>query len=231
MSKGFSIAIDGPVASGKGTVAAALAVRLGGFFINTGAMYRAVALVCSENGIDVNSENKVSKILPKVNFDFKDNEVFLNGANVTVRLTKPDVSKASSIVATYPSVRVYLVKKQRKIVEDILNRGKMVVAEGRDTGTKVIPSASLKIFLTASLKTRAKRRLNQYGEKGVGENIKDVIEDTKTRDKRDMERDIDPLSSNPSSLGYWVLDNSNQTKEQTLGLIIKELKRRGLIDD
>ncbi len=231
MSKGFSIAIDGPVASGKGTIAAALTDRLGGFFINTGAMYRTVALLCLEHRIDINSENEVSKVLPQVNVDFKDKKFFLNGIDVTERLARPDVSKASSVVAIYGSVREDLVKKQHRLAEDLLGEGKIVIAEGRDTGTRVIPKASLKVFLTAGLEVRVKRRRKQYREKGIKESMEAIKADTKTRDERDLGRNIDPLPSNPSELGYWVLDNSNQTEEETIDAIINELKRRGLIND
>ena len=231
MPQGFSIAIDGPVASGKGTLATALAERIGGFYINTGAMYRAVALLSLERGIDINNEAEVNIVLPDTRIEFKDNDVFLNGRDITERITKPDISHGSSVVAIYGSVRKDLVRKQQQMAKDAIDEGKTVIAEGRDTGTKVFPNSALKIFLTARPEVRALRRTIQYQEKGINKEAHEVLGDLKMRDERDMNREIDPLPSNPSSLGYYILDNSNQTEEESLDSIITELKRRGLIHD
>jgi cytidylate kinase len=231
MPQGFSIAIDGPVASGKGTTAAALADKLGGFFINTGGMYRAVALFCIERGIDVNDEVKVTNILPEVNIEVKDRKILLNGNDVTERIKEPDTSDGSSIVAVYGSVRVALVEKQREIGQKVVDQSKAVIAEGRDAGTKIFPEAALKIFLTASMEVRVKRRQAQEKAKGRVREISELVEDIEIRDKRDKGRIIDPLSSDPKRDGYWVLDNSGQTPEQTAEVIMRELVRKGLIKD
>lgn len=231
MSKGFSIAIDGPIASGKGTVATALANKLDGLFMSTGSMYRSVALLCLEKGIDINSETEVTRVLPSVNIDYLGKRVFLNGSDVTDKLRQPDVSHASSVVAVYAKIRNDLVKKQQQIAQQYVDKGQIVIADGRDTGTRVFPKAALKIFLTANLNVRAKRSLERYKQEGVEKNLEEVILETEIRDKRDTERKIDPLPSNPVALGYWVLDNSNQTEEETINSITVELKRRGLIND
>jgi len=231
MPQGFSIAIDGPVASGKGTTAAALADKLGGFFINTGGMYRAVALFCIERGIDINNEAKVTSILPEVNIEVRDGKIFLNGSDVTERIKEPDTSDGSSVVAVYGSVREALVKKQQEIGKRVIDQGKVVVAEGRDAGTRIFPGAALKVFLTASMEVRAKRRQVQYLVKGIKKEIQDLIEEIRIRDQRDTGRIIDPLSSDPGKDGYLVLDNSNQTSEQTAEVIMQKLIKRGLIDD
>ena len=231
MPQGFSIAIDGPVASGKGTTATALADKLGGFFINTGGMYRAVALLCIKQGIDLNNEVKVTSVLPEASVEVKDSKIFLNGNDVTERIKEPDTSDGSSIVAVYRSVREALVKKQREIGQRVIDQGKAVIAEGRDAGTKIFPEAALKIFLTASMEIRAKRRQDQEKAKGRIREITELIEDIDIRDKRDKGRIIDPLSSDPKKDGYWVLDNSGQTPEQTAEVIMQELIKRGLIKD
>lgn len=231
MNKGFSIAIDGPIASGKGTLAIALADKLGGFFMNTGGMYRAVAFLCLERGIDIQSEEKVARVLSDVNVDFKDQKVFLNDRDITERIKESDVASGSSVVAVYSAVRKDLVYKQQKIAKDIANRGQVVIAEGRDTGTKVLPNASLKIFLTARLEVRAKRSLLRYKQKGIDKSLDEVIAETKIRDERDANREIDPLVSIPLNFGYWVLDNSDQTEEQSINSILQELRKRGLIND
>jgi len=231
MNKGFSIAIDGPVASGKGTVASALANALGGFFINTGGMYRCVALLCIQNNIDTEKEAEVVKVLPQTNVEFRKGCVYLNGADVTERLKEADVARGSSVVAVYEKVRKDLVEKQQRIAGDLILKGKIVIAEGRDTGTRVLPDASFKIYLTAAVEIRAKRSLNRDMQRGAIKNFEDVLKETKIRDERDMGRDVDPLPSNPESLGYWVLDSSSQKEEETIGIVLSKLKERGLIHD
>ncbi len=232
MPQGFSIAIDGPVASGKGTTAAALADKLGGFFINTGGMYRTVALLCIERGIDINNEAAVTGILPDVNIEVRDGKIFLNGKDVTERITREDTSNGSSMVGVYGSVRKALVRKQQEIGKGVIDHGQIVVAEGRDAGTRIFPEASMKIFLTANTKVRARRRQTQYEAKGIKKELPELIEEIKERDDRDSHREIDPLQiADPEKAGYWVLDNSNQTPEQTAEVIMRELIKRGLIND
>ncbi len=228
MNKGFSIAIDGPVASGKGTLAETLANKLGGFSINTGAMYRAVALFCLSKNINLEKEEDVISVLPNINIELKDN-VYLNGNDVTERLKEPNVASASAVVAYYSGVRKDLAERQRKIALQGISEEKVIIAEGRDIGTRVLPDADIKIFLTASPEIRAKRRLGQYIEKGINKKFEDVLEETKIRDELDTTRETDPLPTNPESLGYFVLNDSNQTEEETVQSIIEELRRRGLI--
>src|SRR3990167_10823276 len=131
MNKGFVIAIDGSVASGKGTLSILLAEKLSGFYLYTGAMYRSIALLCLEKGIDVNKPEEVEKILPQANFEFKDRKVFLNGRDVTEKIKEPDVASTGSVVATYTVVRKDLVKKQQEIAKKAIDEGRAVVAEGR----------------------------------------------------------------------------------------------------
>lgn len=231
MNKGFSIAIDGPVASGKGTIAQALANKLNGSFINTGAMYRCVALICLNKDVDINDEKLVEELLPNLEINFDDEKVLLNGSDVTERVKEPDIANASAIIATYAGVRSDLVKKQQEIAEKETERGKVVVMEGRDIGTRVLPNADFKIFLTAEPKIRAERRQEQFAQKGIDKELTEVIEETLERDRLDTGRKVDPLPSDPASLGYFVLDNTKQSEEESINIILEEIKRKGLKND
>lgn len=224
--KGFVIAIDGPVASGKGTFAPKLAKMLNGFYLYTGAMYRCVALACIEKGIDITNEEQVVELLPEIAISFEGEHVFLNGKDVTVRIKAEDTANGSSVVATYPKVREELVKRQQALGTQAVAQGKVAILEGRDTGTKVFPEAEVKIYLTATDEVRAKRRLAQYVSQGRDVSFEQVLKEVQARDTRDRERTTDPLPSNPEELGYFVVDNSEVNEEKT---ILEELKRRELI--
>jgi CMP/dCMP kinase len=231
MKKGFSIAIDGPVASGKGTVAKALANKLKGSTIDTGAMYRCVALMCINNNLDINKEEDVVKVLPKINVEFRSGKVFLNGEDVTERIRKEDAAHGSSVVAVYPKVRIDLVKKQQIIAGELISKGGIVIMEGRDIGTRVLPKADLKVFLTADVWVRAERSMLRYKHKGFIKTLDEVLEETKIRDYRDSHRDMDPLAiENPQKFGYWVLDDSKQTENETINAVLNELKSKGLTE-
>jgi cytidylate kinase len=228
---GFVIAIDGPVASGKGTVAAALAEKLGGFFMNTGGMYRAVALYCINSGIDVNNEAEAKRVLPEANIDIRGGKIFLNDDDVTERITELDTSRGSSVVAVYGSVREALVAKQQEIGQRVITQNQIVIAEGRDAGTTIFPTAKLRMFLTAGVEVRARRRQIQEQASGKNRELSEIIEDIEIRDRRDKGRVLSPLSSDPGKDGYWILDNSEQNSEQTIETIVEKLKEEGLIED
>lgn len=224
MPKGISIAIDGPVAAGKGTIAPLLARKLKGFYLYTGAMYRCVALFCIKKGVDLNNQGSVESILSKINIDFKNNRVFLNDEDVTEEIAKEKIAMGSSKVALYKSVRQKLVSLQREIADKALASGLSVIAEGRDTATKVMPKADLKIFLTATPQIRAKRRLAQIEKRGEQEDYEKVLADVIKRDNQDSKRKIDPLVANPENYGYVLLDNSNLSEKQTVDLIFEKVK-------
>lgn len=231
MPQGFSIAIDGPVASGKGTTAKALAQEFDGIFIDTGAMYRTVALYCLEKNIDPKNQVAVERILQDISVEFKNGKVYLNSEDVSGKIRKPKISESTSIVASYPKVRQELVLKQKAIASDAINNDDVVVMEGRDIGTVILPDAELKIFLNAGLEVRAKRRFEQYQEEGMTNDYDLILRETKERDERDMNREKDPLPKNPEELGYFVIDNSEQTESDTIKIIKAELRKRGLIND
>lgn len=224
MKKGYSVAIDGPVAAGKGTIAPALAKKLNGFYINTGAMYRCVALFCFKNNINIENESNIEKVLDKISIELKNDRIFLNGTDVTDEIKKENISMSSSKVALYQKVRQKLVLYQHKIAQNALSSGISVVAEGRDTGTKVLPNADLKVFLTADPRVRAQRRLQQIKDRKENKSFEEILEEIITRDKQDSERKIDPLVTNPKAYGYFVLDNSSLSEEETINAIIKEIK-------
>lgn len=231
MKKGFIIAIDGPLASGKGTIAKKLAYALDGIDLYTGAMYRCVALYCINEGIHLRDTAEVIAQLPKITIAYKQNRIFLNDVDKTEAIQESAIAEGASLIAVIPEVRKELVKRQKQLGEEEMQKGQIVVVEGRDIGTVVFPDAALKLYLTASEKVRAERRLKQYHNRGDSRSFDEVLEEVKIRDKRDIEREVDPLTSDPEKLGYFVLDNSHLSQEQTINDIINELKRRKLIHD
>jgi cytidylate kinase len=231
MKKGFVVAIDGPVASGKGTIAHKLSEQLKGFDLYTGAMYRSLALFCLENNINMSNSEDVEKALSQFDIDLTDTQVVLNGKDITERIKQNDAARMSAHVSPYPFVRRAMVKRQQEIGERESTNGRIVIAEGRDTGTVVFPNADVKFYLTATDEVRAKRRYDQYQRQGDDRSFEDVLHEIKERDKRDMTRETDPLVSNPEEKGYVVLDNSSMNEEQTLLSITDELKKRNLLHD
>jgi cytidylate kinase len=226
---GFVLAIDGPVASGKGTLAQRLAKELNAFYLYTGAMYRSIALLCLRAGIDLEDEKSVESVLADFNIEYDNERIILNGEDVTNRINEPDTASGASVVGVYKKVREVLVAKQRRIADAKVKNGMIVVAEGRDTGTVVFPQADFKMYLTARAEVRAKRRMEQYDKSGksLSENINDI----KIRDERDMNRVVGPLPKNPAELGYFILDNSDLTEQASIDAIKNELKKRKFIND
>ena len=230
MKKGFIIAIDGPLASGKGTIAKKLAYVLGGIDLYTGAMYRCVALFCINSGVNLENISEVIAQLDKVTVGYNKSRIELNGMDVTEAIQESAIAEGASIVAVIPEVRKELVKRQQRIGNEAIKEGKVVVVEGRDIGTTVFPDAALKIYLTASVTIRAKRRLWQFEKQGEHVSLEEVLEQIHLRDRRDMERATDPLASEPKKFGYFVLDNADLNEEQTVTAIVTELKRRKLFE-
>ncbi|HET9946647.1 MAG TPA: (d)CMP kinase [Patescibacteria group bacterium] len=221
---GFAIAIDGPVAAGKGTIAGLLAHHLHGFHLNTGAMYRCLALFCLENGISVSDQKAVVEALTHVWFDMTDDAVFMNGEDVTEKLKQRSVTTTVPKVAAIREVREEMVKRQREIGLKKIENGNVVIAEGRDAATKIFPDAKMKIFLTARPEIRAQRRFEQMGGKhNATISYDQILADTKERDYKDTHRTVDPLVSDPEEYGYMVLDDSDLNEEETIEKVLKEL--------
>jgi cytidylate kinase len=223
MQKGFSIAIDGPVAAGKGTMAPILAQKLNGIYLDTGAMYRCVTLYCLENNIDLDNLQQVEMALQKIDIDITRDKVFLNDKDVTDGIRTKDIDSKVSKAAGIPKVREALILQQKKIAGKVLNNGYTFVAEGRDIATKVIPNADLKIFLTANVRVRAQRRLKQKEGRDEEQDFEKVLESVKARDEQDIEVNK-TLVKNPEEFGYVVLDNSDMSEEETVNFILQKVK-------
>jgi len=229
MNEPLQIAIDGPVASGKGDIASRLAKKLHLLYIYTGAMYRALALACIEQGISCNDEEKVVRLLATLSIDIVPPQehdaypyrVLLNGNDVSARIQKQDAAQGASDVGVISAVRQWMVARQKELA-----RGMSVVMEGRDIGLRVLPHAQLKIFLTASSEVRAKRRFLQWQEKGITKTFEETLIDTKIRDEQDTTREADPLKKLSDS---WELDTTTMTQDEVVNAIIGELKKRKLL--
>ena len=215
-TKTFSIAIDGPAGAGKSTMAKALAAELNAMYLDTGAMYRAFGLYMLRKGT-ANDVRAVAASVDDVDItvEFVDGaqHILLSGEDVTAAIREPEVSMAASAVSAVPEVRERMVALQRKIAE-----GHDVVMDGRDIGTKVLPNATLKIYLTASAEERARRRCRELEQKGMPEPYEQVLREMIRRDYQDTHRAASPLRPADDAV---PVDTSDLTLEQS----IAELKR------
>ena len=219
----FQVAIDGPGGAGKSTISKAAAKALGFVYIDTGAMYRAAALFCLRKGIDIKNEpDLAAKAVDTIDIDIDYKEdgqhIFLNGEDVSSLIRTPEVSMGASNVSAIPAVRVKLVELQRNLAST-----KNVIMDGRDIGTSVLPNAPLKIFLTASAETRAKRRFDELVAKGETCTYEEVLNDMCLRDKNDSTRAVSPLKPAEGSV---MLDTSNLSFEESLDAVLKLVKDR-----
>ena len=208
------IAIDGPAGAGKSTVSKICAARLGYTYIDTGAMYRAVALKTLASGKPA-SEKLIRDIEIKLDESAR---VFLDGREVTREIRTPEVSRGASDVATLGYVRRKLTELQRAMAA----RGS-VIMDGRDIGTQVLPNADLKIFLTATVEERARRRYEELKAKGITVDFAQVVKDIQLRDKQDSEREIAPLAQAADAI---LLDSTNLTIEEVVAEIMRLAKSK-----
>ena len=203
------IAIDGPSASGKGTVAAKIAAALGFHYLDSGALYRLVALCALQTpGVDPDDEQALAGIAAAMDVEFGEGVVRLNGRDVTQALRTEDVSAAASRVAARRAVRQALLARQRGF-----RRPPGLVADGRDMGSIVFPDAPLKVFLTADVETRALRRYKQLKEKEMYAKMGDVVEELRRRDERDSTRPVAPLKHYPDAT---FLDTTGLTVDEAV---------------
>ena len=214
------IAIDGPVGSGKSTVARLVAEKLGYAYVDSGAMYRAVALAALERKISSKDEEEVSRLAASLRVDLEPTsnglKVFVDGKDATERLRSREVSQASSELSQYAGVRAPMVAEQRRAAE-----AADLVMEGRDIGTVVFPGADLKIYLDATPEVRARRRFAELEQKGEGSDLAQTEKEIRERDKRDAERKLSPLKRARDAV---YIDTTALSAEETADLIVFLMK-------
>lgn len=217
----YSIAIDGPAGAGKSTIAKTIARKLEFVYVDTGAMYRAMALYFIRNGVDGADEEAVNRMCPdihvSISYDNGVQQVLLNHENVTGLIRTEEVGNMASRTSAYEAVRAALLDLQRDLAKT-----SNILMDGRDIGTNVLPNADLKIYLTASSKVRAMRRYKELLEKGVEADLDRIEEDIIIRDRQDMEREIAPLRKAEDAV---LVDSSDMTIDQVVDTIIKEFEK------
>lgn len=215
MKDNYQIAIDGPSATGKSTIAKKLASSLNFIYIDTGAMYRSIALYCIENNIDIDNKEVIEPILKNIEIDIKYidgvQHIYLNNRDVSEAIRENKVSQAASKVSVHEPVRKKLVNLQQELASK-----SNVIMDGRDIGTVVLPNATLKIYLTASSSERAKRRMLELQEKGTMITLEEVLKDLEERDYRDTHREIGPLKKADDAI---EVDTTNMNIEEVLNTI------------
>lgn len=227
MNKYYAIAIDGPSGAGKSSLARKLAERFSFIYVDTGAIYRTLALASIRTGADRKNENEVMALLPALDISMAYNaageqRMYLNGEDVSDLIRTPEVSAGASDVSSHGKVREYLLEMQRKIA-----RGNNVIIDGRDIGTVVLPQAELKIFLTASSEARAERRMKELAQKGMNIPFEEVLRDIERRDRQDSERAAAPLKKAEDAV---LVDTSETDFAQSLELLSKVVQERLHLD-
>lgn len=218
----YNIAIDGPAGAGKSTIAKNVAKKLGFLYIDTGAMYRAMALFFLRMGIDSNDQKKIEESCKDVDvtIEYKNNEqiVLLNGENVNELIRTEEVGNMASASSVYKEVRLKLVQLQQKLAEK-----ENVIMDGRDIGTYVLPNADLKVYLTASSRERARRRWSELKERGIDADLDEIEEDIIARDNRDINRKFAPLKKAEDAI---LVDSTDLTVDQVIDKIIKYYNKK-----
>lgn len=215
----ITIAIDGPSAAGKSTVAKGVAKKLGFVYVDTGAMYRSVTLYALNHDIDCRNDEEVVRCLPEVKINLSiDGKVLLNGEDVTSEIRTQRVVDNVSYIAANKGVRLFLVEQQRQMAKDI-----SIVMDGRDIGTYVLPHADVKIFQVASIKERAKRRFLENISKGISCTLEDVEKDLERRDYIDSHRDFAPLKQAEDAI---AVDTSFMTADEAVETIIRIIEEK-----
>ena len=212
----FNIAIDGPAGAGKSTIAKQIAKKLSFVYVDTGAMYRSIALYMIRNSIDIYNEEAVSNVCSDIHISIKyereEQQVILNEENVTSFIRAEEVGVVASVVSAYPKVRETLLKLQQQLAAS-----NDVIMDGRDIGTCVLPNADVKIYLTADARVRANRRYLELKKKGQECNIDEIEKDIVDRDYRDMTREISPLCQAEDAV---VVNTSDMNIDEVIDAII-----------
>ena len=210
------IAVDGPAASGKGTIAQAVARALGFHYLDSGSLYRLVALKALRAGIPLDDHLKLAEAGARLKTTFSGGRIELDGEDVSAALRSPEVSAAASEIAVYPEVRRALLSRQRDF-----RRPPGLVADGRDMGTVVFPDAALKVYITATPEERARRRYKQLIEKGNPVTIDGLLRDIRERDARDSARPAAPLKTAADAI---VLDTTGQSVADSVGFVMERFR-------
>ncbi|OLS37934.1 cytidylate kinase [Alkalihalophilus pseudofirmus] len=222
MNNLMNIAIDGPAGAGKSTVAKLVAERLSYLYIDTGAMYRALTYAALEKNVNLEDEDALDQLLEGIDIDLKHTKngvlVYVNMADVTELIRTDDVNKHVSLVASHPSVRIEMVERQRTLA-----KGTDAVLDGRDIGTYVLPDAELKVFLTASVEERARRRHEEQVKKGLPSNLEELKKDIARRDELDSTREFAPLKKANDAV---EIDSTSMSIEEVAASIITLAKER-----
>jgi cytidylate kinase len=218
MKKNLTIVIDGPAGSGKSTVSRLIAKQLGLTYIDTGAMYRAVALRSHELSVDPADDEGLARVCGKITLEFKNEKLFMDGRDVSESIRTPLMDRLSSAVSARPPVRRAMIDLQRRTA-----RGGGVVMEGRDIGTVVLPDADLKFFLIADPRVRGERRYQERIAKGETADLDRVVTEIERRDKNDAERELSPLRPAEDAI---VLDTTNLSIDEVVTAIVKEASKR-----
>ena len=217
--KKISIAIDGPAAAGKSTIAKLIAKKLNYTYIDTGAMYRCVALACLKKDVDPHKESDVEHLLSDIDISMHaDGKIFLNDEDVSTKIRQNDVAMMASIVSKYQKVREFLVEKQRFMAKD-----GGVILDGRDIGTVVLKDAKLKIYQVASIECRALRRHKENIERGIESSLESIKEEIALRDQQDMTRAISPLKKAEDAI---EIDTSDMTLDEVCDRIMELVNER-----
>lgn len=223
----IQIAIDGPAGAGKSSISKRVADALGFVYIDTGAMYRAAALFAIEQGIDIKTQPQLLiEALDRIQIEFhpgaEGQSVYLNGKDVSERIREADVSIGSSDVAVLPEVRIFLVKLQRELAVK-----QNVIMDGRDIGTYVLPDAQLKIFLTASVEERARRRCRQLEESGKACDFEQIVQDIAYRDQNDSQRSFAPLRQAEDAVLIDTTSLSFEESVKKIKQLIESIQNKG----
>lgn len=216
--KKIAIAVDGPAGAGKSTIAREVAKRLGITYIDTGAMYRAVALNVLRNNVDINDDIQINRLIDQTDIAIKDGRVYLNGEDVSGKIRDREISSLSSPVSAIPYVRKKLVEMQRKLAQC-----QSVIMDGRDIGTNVLKDADIKIFLTASIDERSKRRYLELKNKGSDVDLESVKSEIIKRDETDRNRKINPLRPADDAM---IIDTTGRGVEDVIDEILDIIKAR-----
>ena len=223
----YNIAIDGPAGAGKSTIARRVARELSFIYVDTGAMYRAMALYLLRRKVNRDDTEQIGNICQdaEISIEYKNGEqiVLLNGENVNSYLRTEEVGNMASVSSAVPRVREKLLSLQRKLAKDM-----SVVMDGRDIGTTILPDADVKIYLTASSLTRARRRYLELQEKGTVCNLDDIQKDIEERDQRDMSREISPLRQAEDAV---LVDSSDLTIQQVVDRILQIFRSKTTGED